>query len=353
MLNLSASTLDEILNTTFEGYIRNKMFAQADQATPALKIMRELKKTFPGGEGLKLTATASFEYTTDWEIYSGEDQLTFNEMNNKKLFTYEGIENHMGLKIPYTALKATGFKITDANTKGSMDFAKASKSDALRITNFLDGKFTEMDFSATQSFSKKRIWSDGANGFIGLVGLISKTPTTGITGALSRDNNPKWRNRALVGANEITPSGANQTLSATVQEEIRLLRVNGGMPDAIFAGNKAIRGFELEVRANGTLTETGFMNGNTDIGIKGINILGLPAIIHEPALDDLSLSDHFYIIDTKSVNLTMLEGDDMQVHLPSRPFDRMAGYKSLTWTGLIAAKQLNGSGVYQVDDTNL
>ena len=353
MLNLSAATLDEIINTTFEGYIRNKLYAQADQATPALKIFREKKMTFPGGEGLKLTATASFDYTTDWEIFSGEDQLSFSEMNNKKLFTYEGIENHMGLKIPYTALKATGFKITDANTKGSMDFAKSAKSDALRITNFLEGKYTEMDFSSRQSFSKKRIWSDGSNGFIGIPGIITTTPTTGITGALSRDNNPKWRNRALVGANQIVPSGANQTLSATVQEEIRLLRVNGGNPDVIFAGNKAIKGFELEVRANGTLTQTGFMNGNTDIGIKGISIMGLPPIIHDPALDDLGLTDYFYIIDTAAVALTMLEGDDMTVHLPSRPYDRMAGYKSLTWTGMLCGKQLNCNGVYQVDDSNL
>lgn len=353
MLNLSAATLDEIINTTFESYIKNKLYAQADQATPAVKIMREKKQVFPGGEGLKLTGTASFDYTTDWEIFSGEDQLSFSEMNNKKLFTYEGVENHMGLKIPYTALKATGFKITDANTKGSMDFAKASKSDALRITNFLDGKYAEMDLSSRQSFSKKRLWSDGSNGFIGIPGIITNTPATGITGALSRVTNTKWRNRALVGANQITPSATNQTLTATIQEEIRLLRVYGGNPDVIFAGNKALRAFELETRANGTLTQTGFMNGTVDIGIKGISILGLPPIIHEPALEDLGLTDFFYVIDSNTVALTMLEGDDMTVHLPSRPYDRMAGYKSMTWTGMICAKQLSGSGVYQVDDSVL
>lgn len=353
MLNLSAATLDEIINTTLPSYIKNDLYAQANQATPALKIMREKKKTFPGGEGLKLSGTASFDYTADWEIFSGEDQLTFSEMNNKKLFTYEGVENHMGLKIPYTALKAAGFVITDDNTKGSMEFSKASKSDALRITNFLEGKYKEMDFSSQQSFSKKRIWSDGSNGFIGLPAIISQTPETGITGGLSRVLNPKWRNRALCGANKITPSAANETLLTTMREEVRMLRVYGGRPDAVFAGNKAIKAFEIEVSAKGKLTETGFMNGNTDIGIKGISLSGLPPIIHEPALDDLEMSGFFYIVDTNAIALTMLEGDDMTVHMPSRPFDRMAGYKSITWTGMICAHQLNSSGVYEVNTASL
>lgn len=353
MLNLTATQLDEIINTTLPHYLKNELYAQADQATPALKMMREKKKIFPGGEGLKLTGTASFDYTADWEIFSGEDQLSFNEMSNKKLFTYEGVENHLGLKIPYTALKAAGFMITDANTKGKMDFSKASDSDALRITNFLDGKYKEMDFSSMQSFSKKRIWSDGSNGFAGLPAIISTTPTVGVTGALSRSANAKWRNRALVGASKIVPSATLQTLSNTVREEVRKLRQYGGTPDAVFAGNKAIKAFEVEIYAKGLLTQTGFKSGNTDIGIKGISLVGIPPIIHEPALDDLGLTDYFYIVDTSAIALVMLDGDDMVVHNPARPYDRMVGYRSVTWTGMIAATKLNSSGVYQVDSTGL
>lgn len=352
-LNLSAATLDELINTTLPNYIKNELYAQADQATPALKIFRDKKKTFPGGEGLKVIGTASFDYTTDWEIFSGEDQLSFSEMNNKKLFTYEGVENHMGLKIPYTALKAAGFVITDANTKGDMDFGKASKSDAIRITDFLEGKYAEMDFSSTQSFSKKRIWSDGSNGFAGIPALISLTPTVGTTGGLSRPNNVKWRNRALVGANKITPSNANQTLINTLREEIRLLRVYGGKPDTVFCGNKALKAFEIEVFGKGTLTMTGFKNGTTDTGINGISLSGLPPIIHEPALDDLGMTGFCYVVDTNAVALTMLQGDDMTVHMPARPYDRMAGYKSITWTGMMAANKLNSSGVYEVNTAGL
>lgn len=353
MLNLTATQLDEIINTTLPHYLKNDLYAQANIATPALKLFREKKKTFPGGEGLKLTGTASFDYTADWEIFSGEDPLSFNEMSNKKLFTYEGVENHLGLKIPYTALKAAGFMITDANTKGSMDFSKTPKSEMLRITNFLDGKYKEMDFSSMQSFSKKRIWSDGSNGFAGIPALITATPSVGTTGALSRPLNPKWRNRALVGANQITPSVANQTLTNTMREELRLLRVYGGNPDVVFAGNKAIKGFEVEVWGKATMQMEGFKVNNVDIGIKGISLVGLPPIIHEPALDDLGLSDHFFVIDSDAVALVMLEGDDMTVHMPSRPYDRMVGYKSLTWTGMMVPTKLNSSGRYQVDDAAL
>lgn len=352
-MKLTAATLDEIINTTLPYYIRDELFAQANQQTPALKLFQKKKKTFPGGESFKLVGTASFDYTTNWEIFSGEQKLNFNEMNNKKLFTYQAVENHMGLKIPYTALKQAGFEITDKNTKGSMDFSKASDSEAQRITNFLEGKYKEMDFSATQSFSKTRIWSDGSNGFIGIPGLITTTNTTGTTGGLSRVLNTKWRNRALTGANKIAYSAANQTLTNTLVEEIRLLRVYGGNPNAVFAGNKAMKALEVEIRAKGNYTLTGWMDGNTDIGIKGVQVMGLPPVMHEPALDDLGLSDYIYIIDTDAVALTMLEGDDMTVHMPARPYDRMTGYKSITWTGMMVAKQLNSSGVYQVDTTGL
>lgn len=353
MLNLPATQLDDIINSTLPYYIKNDMYRQADQSTPALKIFQEKKKTFPGGEGLKLIGTAAFDYTADWEIFSGEDPLSFNEMSNRKLFTYEGVENHLGLKIPYTALKAAGFMITDKNTKGSTDFSPASKSDALRITNFLQGKFEEMDFSSQQSFSKKRIWSDGSNGFAGLPALISQTPTTGVTGAISRSANSKWRNRALVGTSKISYSTTNFTLTNTIREEIRLLRVYGGKPDAVFVGNKAFKAFEAEIYAKGTLTQEGFKNGNTDIGIKGISLVGLPPIIHEPAMDDLGLTNFCYIVDTSAIALTMLEGDDMTVHMPARPYDRMAGYKSITWTGMLVATKLNSSGVYEINTAGL
>lgn len=352
-MNLTASELDALMNTTLPYYVKKNVFRQANQSTPALKIMRDKKKTFPGGEGMKLVGTAAMEHTAQWEIFSGEDQLHFEDMNNKKLFTYEGVENHMGLKIPYSAIKAAGFQITDDNTKGSMSFKKASESDAIRITDFLKGKFDEMDFSGEQSFSLDRIWSNGSNGFLGLPALISLTPTTGVTGGISRSANPKWRNRALVGASKITASAANQTLSITIREEIRLLRVNGGNPSAIFCGNKAYKAFEIEVQAKGNYTMTGFKNGPTDIGLDGIKIAGLPPIIHEPALDDLGMDHYFYIVDVDAIGLTMLEGDDMQIHMPARPYDRMAGYKSITWTGMIVANKLNSSGVYEVDSTGL
>lgn len=352
-MDLTAATLDEIIATTLPDFIRNEVFAQADQKTPALKIFQKKKKQFAGGEGFKLTGTAAMEYTTEWEIFSGEDELTFNEMNNKKLFTYQGVENHMGLKIPYTALKQAGFNVTDKNTKGSFEFSKASDSEILRITNFLEGKYQEMDRSGTQSFSKKRIWSDGSNGFLGIPGLITTTPTIGTTGGLSRVTNSKWRNRALVGANKIAYSGANQTLINTLTEEVRLLRVYGGNPDAVFCGNKFYKALEFEVRAKGNYTMTGFAANNQDTGIKGIQIQGLPPVIHEPALDDLGLTDYCYIIDTDAIALTMLDGDDMTVHTPARPHNKMVAYKSITWTGMMAAKQLNSSGVYQVDYTGL
>lgn len=235
-LNLSAATLDLIYNTTLESFIRDEMFAQADQDTPTLKVMREKKKTFPGGEGLKLTGIASFDYTADWEIFSGEDQLHFNEFNNAKRFTYNGIENHLGMKLTFTELKAAGFMITDANTKGSMDFKRAAKTDQNKIVDYIETKLKEQDFSATQSFSKKRIWSDGSNGFIGVPGIVTQSPSTGVTGGLSRVTNEKWRNRSLVGASKINVSATDQTLTQTMRNEMRQLRRYGGKPDFVACG---------------------------------------------------------------------------------------------------------------------
>lgn len=351
-LNLPADVLDNLINQTLPHYIRNDLYAQADQATPALKMFRDNKEMFPGGTGdIKFNVT--FDYQMGWELYSGEDQLSFTNPNNLKQATYPWYENHLGLKLTFTELKAAGFAIKQANSMGDDNFPTISKSDALRITNYLDSKYQEMDFSSRQSFSKERIWSDGSNGFPGIPALIVDDPTTGVAGGIPRGTNPKWRNQSLVGANKIVPSAANQTLSVTLREQVRLLRVHNGNPDNFFAGNKALKALEMETQAKGTYTMTGFGGGKTQLGIKGLSIMGVGDIVHEPALDDLNMADRIYILDSNMVKMFMFDGDDMVTHTPARPYDRMTFYKSITWTGCILGKQLNSSGVYQVDTTGL
>lgn len=351
-LNLSADTLGNLLNQTLPFYIKNELYAQADQATPALRMFREKKETFSGGIG-EIRFNTTFDPTMEWESYSGDDQLSFNKGNNTKQASYEWSENHLGLTLSFSELKAAGFSITSGNSAMGDSFQAVGESDMIRITNHLKSKYEEMDFSSRQSFSKDRIWSDGTNGFAGIPALITGTPTVGVTGGISRVTNTKWRNRALVGASKISYSVANQTLTSTLREEVRLLRVNNGNPDMIFVGNKFMKALELEAQDKGQYTQVGFGSGKTQLGIKGLSLLGVGDVVYEPALDDLGFDDYAYILDSSKIKLFMLDGDDMVTHLPARPYDRMTFYKSITWTGAMVAKQLNSSGVYQVNDSGL
>lgn len=346
-IEFTAEQVDQLANSTLPFYIKDKLYAQADQSTPALNKFREGKKTYPGGT--EIIINARFGVESQWELVTAPDQpLTFNTYNPLKQARYTWEMNHLGLTFAWQEMLTAGFSLKSADEG---DFSPVAKQDAIRIVNFLESKLTQLDFDSRQGFSKDRIWSNGANGFAGVPAIIVDDPTTGTCGALSRVTNTLWRNRALVGSNKIAYSAANQTLTQTLRSEMIQLRRYGSPNHAAYCGSLFMEALRVEVGEKGYYTQNGF-NGKQNVSMGAIVLDGME-FAYEPALDDNSESDRCYIVDHNNINLYMHAGNDMTMHEPKRPHDVLAYHKSILWSGAMVASQLNTSGVYEVNTSGL
>lgn len=347
-MEFTADQLDQLVQATLPFYVKDKLFKQADYSTPALKKFQEKKKMYPGGT--EIIINPMFGKQSSWDLVTSSDAvLSFNEYNPLKQARYTWEMNHLGLTFSWQEVLTAGFSITNGD-KGS--FNAVSGQDSIRIQNFLTSKYEQMDYDSRYSFSQDRIWSTGANGFAGVPALITDSPATGVTGSLSRAQNPLWRNRSKVGSSKITSSAANQTLTQILRSEMVQLRKYGSANHAAYCGSLFMEALRVEATAKGDYTQNGFAKATTDLGVNGVSLDGM-MFMYEPALDEIGESDRCYIIDHGSIFLYMHSGNDMTVHEPKRPHDKLAYYKSVLWSGAMVAHRLNSSGVYEVNTSGL
>jgi hypothetical protein len=195
----------------------------------------------------------------------------------------------------------------------------------------------------------------------GIGALVLPVPSAGVTGGLSRVANSWWQNRAATAANglaggqgAITSAVADGgALLAFMQKEYRqyLRYARGGVQHKCFAGSDFISAMEKELRANGLYSQTGWRDGPTNDGGQATDA-GVPfknwLFVYDPTLDELGLSKRAYILDMKSIQLLYMNGERMHKHQPARPYDRYAMYNGITTTAVMAAQQLNTSGIIDI-----
>jgi hypothetical protein len=341
--------VDQLTQSTLDHYLRNKVYEQVDYSMPLLKNFRANKRMYPGGTEIKGNAVFGQEHTQDL-ITDPEQRLTFNRYSPLKQFRYTWEVSHMGFSITYLELLNAGFNIGKGD---SGTFAPTSGQDMLRIQDYLGSKLRQFDYDFKHSTAKERLMSNGLNGFPGLPTIISSTPAIGATGSLSRAQHPHWRNRALVGADKIAWSTTTFSLSTALREEYRELRRYAGPTKHVaYVGKLFLKALQEEVYAKGQLSQTGFANGPTDIGVDAVKVNGL-VFNHEPMFDDIGLEAFCYIVDHENIRLYVHSGADEITYNPTRPHDQLVHYKSLVWTGALVATRLNSSGVYEVNTAGL
>ncbi len=346
----TAQETSNILNSTLDFYIKGQPFAQAIQTKPLLDFFMKKQKTFPGGRG-NIDLPIKGEYTTAIAGYSHNDTVSYANPANIKRVAYPWKEIHAGITVTFTELKKDGISVDDEGAT-----SEHSGAEMTRLCGLLEDKLDDMSEGWAQTFNDM-LWKDGTTDsklVAGIQSIIVDDPTTGTLGGLSRATTVNsrgvyyWRNRALVGANKITASASSQTLTKTLRAEVRQLRKFGGAPTLVLCGSGFLAALELEVHEKGIYTQQGFMNkGTTDIGMPVISLNGVGDFQYDPTLDDLGLNKRCYMIDGKNINLHVMEGEDRKMHIPERPYDQYSMYRAMTWTGGLAARQINSSAVYE------
>ncbi|CAK0773565.1 Phage major capsid protein [uncultured Gammaproteobacteria bacterium] len=349
---VSIQDVDNIVNSTLPHYLKGKALRQNRQEMPLLNKLRGKKKTYPGGNNFEIRRNVKGNPDTDFgfQVFADDDPVSYGNPTRIKQPVYVAREHHIGMKVLFTELKKQGIEVVD--TTAGNRVSNITASEVVQITNLLEEKFDDLDYAADRSLNNY-IWRDGtqaANAIVGILGLISPTPTVGITGGLDRASLTYWRNRSFVGASKINIS-SNYTAGTgqfTLKAEMRQLTRYGGRPDIAMSGSTAIQLLEREMLARGQMTQTGY-DKTLSLGIGDLVIPGVGTIQYDPTLDDLGYADYLFLLDSNNgPRLQPVAADDMKIHTPSRPAEVYAMYRGITLTTTLTAWQLNSSGVYQI-----
>jgi hypothetical protein len=367
----TAGEITNISNAALDYYLdRGDVWRQSLQKRPLFDKMVSRKKYFPGGKGdISLAVSGAFGaggVNDSVKGYTHDDTVVFYTPANIKRANYPWREHHIGLTMTHTELKIDGISVVDPGSNGERT-TEHSRREMTVLVGLLEDKLFDLGEQYARKFNTL-LYGDGVadtKALAGLKLLIADNPTTGIVGGINRATagNEWWRNRAYTaamgaavtgtpalaawGGGPIASNVANGgALLQVLQSERRLLTRYGGEPDLFLAGSAFIGAMELEIRANGNYSMTGFTKSQD--GSMGSMQFAGSEVVYDPTLDDMGLSKRAYWFDSKKIMLMCMEDEWMHRHTPARPADKFIMYRSITSTCQLVGKQFNSSLVIDI-----
>ena len=361
MEGFSAAQIAHMQATTLDYYLTGKLEDQNRQPRPLLKKMESATKSFPGGKelislGVRM-ATGAGGVNDGITGYSNEDTVGFYNPANGLRVNYVWREHHIGWKMAETQLKAQGILVTDQPNK---------VGGQKRMMSVLAPLLEEAVYDFSEQYEKSMnllLWGDGTadtSALHGIQSFIHAIPTIGVVGGLSAATYTTWRNFAFTaafnahgsfdanwGGNAVSSAPTNGGVLLQVLQKLdRQLTRRGARYDCIHAGSDFISAMEVEIRANGNYSDTGFTK-NQDGSMGAMYFMRRP-VIYDPTLDDLGMAKRAYIWDSKDIYLSPLEGDWKRRRTPERPYDQFVFHQSLICTGQMVCRRRNGSAVVDI-----
>jgi hypothetical protein len=356
----TAGEVTNIANASLDFYMnRGDTFKQTIQAKPMLRLMEGSAKSFPGGKG-NISLAVKGDYgaagVNDKVVgYTHNDTVSFYTPANIKRLNFPWREHHIGLTLTHTELKIDGISVTDEEGNGS-DLSQHSDRDVTVLVNLLQDKLEDFGEQYARSMNTL-LWGDGvadAKALAGMQSIIPAIPNVGNLGGLSRVTNTWLQNRAATvafggagGRGPVTSNpAAGGALIQFLQNEYRQLIRYGGRPSKCLAGSAFINAMEIELRANGNYSMTGF-TGTQDGSMGQLKFMGT-TIEYDPTLDDLGFTKRAYWWDPRHIYLMKQDGEWDHKFTPSRPYNQFVVYKSMTHTGQMVAQQVNSALVVEI-----
>lgn len=359
-----AFTADEIVNinnSVLKTYIdRGKVWKQNIANKPMLDAFNAAAGKFVGGKEYVSFAVAAGQGGGSLTGYTHDDQVTYYNPTGTKRAEFPWKEHHIGNVITMTELKEAGINVEEDGADQTTSPMEGREE--IMLADLLDEKNEAL--GEDYSYSLDRLLhgdgSSDAKALAGIQSLILDSPAVGTTGTIGRPANSWWRNRAATaayasagGQGAITVNTANggALIEFLEKEWLQLSKYRKGTTKyKMFCGSDWRAGYLKELRANGNYTMTGWAGGKAPDGSMGDpEWHGVP-IVWDPTLDDLGLAKRCYVIDMSKTGLRLLymDGQRMKRHNPARPYDRYVMYNGITMTGVLVAKQLNTSAVYDI-----
>lgn len=360
----NAELLSEVTASALAFYLdKGKVHYQTVQDKPMARILEGNTKDFTGGNGdLSVAVKGVFGaagVNDGLKGYQLDDSVAFYNPRNSRRASFNWKEHHIGVTFTFTEAKVDGILMGDG-TRSATPNADAGRKLSGRDQTVLIEMISEKLADMSEQYARSLVtlgYGDGtadAKAMMGIRGFITDTPNTGTLGGLSRATNAWWRSRAFVGVGtnatgaRLTSSVANGgALLQFFQKEVRQLRRYGAKPNIALCGSDFLDALEREFRANGSYSMSGF-KGTQDAAMGDVRLPGGLIPEYDPAMDDLGLSKRMFVWPTDDLFLMKMPGDWKSIHSPARPFDKFVVYKSITCTGQMVARRLNGCGTYEI-----
>jgi hypothetical protein len=356
----TAAEIANIANAALDFYYnKGDTFKQSIQAKPLLRLLENSSKSFPGGKGnisLAVKGVYGAGGVNDHVVgYTHNDTVNFYTPANIMRVNYPWREHHIGLTLTHTELKIDGISVTDEQGDGS-SLSNHTDRDVTVLVNLLQDKLEDFGEQYARSMNAL-LWADGTadpKALAGMKSIILDVPNAGSTGGLSNATNWWWQNRAATvafgaagGRGPVTSSPTNGgAVLQFLQQEYRQLIRYGGKPSKMFAGSDFISAMEVELRANGNYTMTGF-TGPQDGSMGQLKFMNT-VVEYDPTLDDMGNSKRLYWWDPRHIYLMKQDGEWDHKFTPARPYNQFVMYKSMTHTGQMVAQQTNSSLVMDI-----
>lgn len=357
----TAEELADINNMALEAYLdKGKVHKQDIANKPMLAAFDKRAGSFPGGKEYVSFLVGSGYGGGTLAGFEHDDQLSHYNPTGSARFRMPWKEHYLGTQVTMTELKYDGIDVVESGSDQRTREMNGRESQAL--ANILNEKNEKL--GADYNFSRDRLLhGDGTSdtkAFAGVRAFVLDNPFAGMTGGISRPANIWWRNDAATaaanaagGLNKITSASTGGGVLIEAMDKAARRRskfANGQTNTLYFAGSDFIDAYKAEMRANGYYSQTGWRGQTPDGSMADPNHGGLP-LQWDPTMDDLGRSKFCYALDLgkRGLRFLYMDGQRYKKHNPARPYDRMVMYNGISMTGCMVAKQLNTSGVYEIN----
>lgn len=342
---VSLNALARASKGALDANLKSQPIDQIAHDRPLLAALRKSAKPFPGALQY-VTEKARKAYDSNFQWYSGAKEVTYNQKDPLEWLKYRWSSAHDGFGMTEDEATRNGIILTDDES------AVATGAEEMQLINLLKEYVTDLRLGFDEKFDIQ-LHLDGtqdADAIMGLDGLISLTPTTGVVGGIDRATYAWWRNYAQ------TNVAANAVLAA-METAWRACTRNGGRPDLILMGDAFYDAFAVAAQGpNGIVqrfvTDSNANNSSVDPSYEEFRFKKVP-IVRDLSFADLDTllapaipwAKRCYMINTTTMKLRPAQGHDMVARKPPRVYNRYVHYQALTWKGTIVLNRSNGNAV--------
>lgn len=331
-------------------FLANNPVDQVSVDRPLLKALQAKKKAAPGAKQY-IVEQLRVRYGSNFQWFNGSSIVTYNKRTTNEQASYAWRSCHDGLALDEDRLVQNGISINDDGKTG-----QASDAEKIQLTNLMEeqSEALKMGFQQQFSYALHLDGTQSTDAVTGMDALLSLTPTTGTVGGIDRSSssNAYWRNNVSTGLTTTTSTG---TILNSMEVQWRQCRRAGagGAPDLIVAGSSYIDGYRQFLLNSYGRIDFGPANrkrmegGTESLTFQGVDVTWSPEFAELDALyaPATPWEKRCYFINTNSLRLRPIQGQDMVNRKPPRAYDRYEYYWAITWRGALTLNQGNANSV--------